>query len=115
MKYFEDLANDVTSKDGLLICTMEDLREGYEAGRLGPNVVKGIADKLHEHGLSYFPPGDLPMSQHETVRIYRQGSTIADVVNAILHPTEKGDRTLREICSGTDRDVLQRVKELVCD
>lgn len=111
---YEKLADRVESSGSLLACEMEVLRELHEAGRLGVNVVRGISNKLAQHGLAHIPP-ELPTSQHEMIRIYKRGTPLARIVEAVLQPSEQGDERLREAANEETAEKLQRVRELVCD
>ena len=111
---FKELADEVGQAGGILVCTMERLREAYEAGRLGVHVRSGISDKLEENGLGHLP-AELPADQHEEVRLYAKGKVAGKIIEAVLRPSRDGDRLLLEVASTDARETLQRVRELVCD
>lgn len=111
---YEELANFVESNGNLFPCKMERLREIHGAGRLGVNVVAGIQGKLAQHGLGHIPV-ELPTYQHEYVRIYKRGTPVGTIVEAVLEPTETGDERLREAAGADAAERLQRIRELVCD
>jgi hypothetical protein len=111
---FETLAAQVDEAGGIQSVAMEQLREAYEAGRLGTHVRSGISDKLAEHGLHHLP-AELPSSQSELVRLYSAGKPIGKVVEAVLNRTEQGDQLLRDVVNADALETLQRVRELVCD
>lgn len=111
---YDDLVQAVESNGDLQTTSMETLRDLHQAGRLGVHVVAGIQDKLASHGLGHFPE-PLPNYQHETVRIYKQGSQVAKIVDAVLRPSETGDKVLREAANVDTAEKLQQIRELVCD
>ena len=111
---YDDLRKKVEANDGLLQIWMEDLRELHDAGRLGKLVRQGIHEKLAEHGLGHLP-AELPAYQEEEVRIYRLGTPLAQMINAVLHPSAAGDQQLRRSAADPSEDILRRIRELVCD
>ncbi len=50
----------------------------------------------------------------DIVRIYRLGSEIAKVVNAVLRPSPSGDEILRQSLGTDAQQTLARIRELVC-
>lgn len=111
---FKRLASEVMGAGGLMVCTMERLRDAYDAGRLGAHVRSGISDKLREHGLGHLP-GELPANQHEEVRLFAASRPIGKLIEAVLSPSQEGDRLLRETAGTDARETIQRIRELVCD
>lgn len=111
---FQDLAGAVEAAGGIKAVTMEALREAYKAGRLGTHVRSGIHDKLEEHGLGHLP-AELPSYQHEEVRLFSLGRPIGKIVKAVKAPSEAGDQLLREVANADARDILQKVRELICE
>jgi hypothetical protein len=77
-------------------------------------VRQGIHEKLAEHGLGHLP-AELPAYQEEEVRIYRLGTPLAQMINAVLHPSAAGDQQLRRSAADPSEDILRRIRELVCD
>jgi hypothetical protein len=59
-------------------------------------------------------PADLPDRQGATVLVYRLGSEVADLVNAVLHPSESG-AALRSAAGSGAAEVLSQVRALVGD
>ena len=110
----QELKQLVEEEEGLLTCTMEQLREMAGAGRLGVHVRDKISKTLAGSGLGHFPHG-LPTYQHEEVRIYRLGSPMEDIVNAIVHPSGGGDQKLRDAVNANQQEILDQVRALVCD
>ena len=111
---FRELAAAVQNAGGLLVCTMERLRDVYEAGRLGPHVRAGISDKLAQHGLGHLPE-ELPSYQHEEVRVYGRGTRTGKLIEAVLKPSARGDELLVDSADADANETLQRIRALVCD
>jgi hypothetical protein len=109
----EELAALVRASGDIVSVPMEKVRDAYGAGRLGIHVRDGISKKLHGMGLGHFPT-EIPESQWALVRIYRLGSQIADLVDAVLNPGAEHDEELRQAIEGESADVLRQVRELVC-
>lgn len=112
---YDDLRDQVTDSGGLLVTTMEVLRDVHGAGKLGVHVRKAIDGKLAAHGLGHLPGGELPTYQHEEVRLFRLGTPIADTISAVLYPSEGGDQVLRQSAGSQAQDVLKQIRELVCE
>jgi hypothetical protein len=89
----------VEAEDDLLVASMEDIRRAHgKYGKLGPHVQVQLAKWLKNEGLGSLPAG-LARYQHEEVRLYRLGTAMADVIEAVLEPSEPGDRELRKYVS----------------
>lgn len=110
---FEDLRALVDGAGGLIVTDMESLRDAHGVGKLGVHVRAAIHDRLADQGLGHLPY-DLPSYQHEEVRVYRLGSEIAKVVNAVLRPSPSGDDILRQSVGTDAQQTLARIRELVC-
>jgi hypothetical protein len=111
---YEDLKDAVKANDGVCEVTMGDLKAIEGAGRLGVRVLTSISRELSAHGLGHLPP-DLPGDQQQPVRLYLLGSPVDDIVRAVLHPCDQGDRILRDIATSEAQDKLRMIRELVCD
>ena len=82
---------------------------------MGVNVVKDIASKMRRGGLATLPPMEtLPIRRRAEVRLYVTDSRVGDIIAAVLEPSAKGDKLLREIGGDDASDVLKAVRELVC-
>lgn len=114
----EDLKKLVDANGGVLTVSMEGLRDAYGAGRLGVNVRAAIAKALAGHGLGHYPVdgrdgGRMPEFQTDAVRIYKLGSPIADLIDAVLSPTSQHDEELRQAVGGDSAAILAQVRKLV--
>ena len=97
--------------------TMEELRDAHGAGKLGPHVRAAISSKLAGMGLSHVPK-ELPNYQHELVRLYKNGTPVADLIATVLVPGEQNDNKLRERFAEGDVDyaaIVEQIRELVTE
>ena len=113
MEKYDDVRNAVTTNDGLYKITMEILKKIEGAGRLGVHVRQSISRSLESHGIGHLPR-ELPPNQEDAVRLYLLGSPIADVVQAVLSPSDRGDETLRSIGSSEAQEQLRQIRQIVC-
>ncbi len=60
------------------------------------HVRNAISRSLESHGLGHLPQ-ELPPNQEDPVRLYLLDSPIADVIKAVLIPSDRGDETLCSI------------------
>ena len=110
---YDDFGPAIDDNDGILMVTQELLRNAHGAERNGRHVREAIQKELASRGIGSLPE-DLPVYQHEAVRLYRLGSPTAAVISAVLHPSEAGDATLRQTTGSDAIDILNQVRELVC-
>jgi hypothetical protein len=110
---FDELGKAVSSEGGILTLPMWQLRDLNGSGRLGPYVVEAISKELAARGLGHFP-SDLPQSQWDKVRVFRLGSTIAEIISLVINVDETKDDRLREITSNEAAEKLQLVRRIVC-
>ncbi|KAA3638830.1 MAG: hypothetical protein DWP92_05565 [Armatimonadetes bacterium] len=110
----EDVRQAVVDNSDVLTVEMRQLRDAHGAGRLGVHVRTNISKKLRGLGLGHYPV-DLPDRQEQMIRIYRQGSPIAEIVDAVLNPSMSHDAELRQAVGGDAQQILDLVRELVCD
>jgi len=92
---------------------MGALRELHGAGKLGVHVRSGISDKLRQNGIGHYP-SELPTYQWDQVRLYKQGTPVGRVIEAVFTVGEDGDAILRESAGSDADEILVRVRELVC-
>ena len=108
----EEIRDSVNNTEGVLTLPMSDVRDAHGAGRLGVHVRTNISKKLRSMGLDHYPK-ELPSWQDGLVRIYRQGSPIADLIEAVLDPSDEHDEELRNAVGGDAQEVLDAIRELV--
>jgi hypothetical protein len=111
---YDALRKQVEADGGLYTTTMEELREIAGAGRLGQHVRSAISASLGANGMGHLPE-ELPAYQEFEVRVYRLGTPLADVVNAVLNPSGTGDQILRQVGTSDAQDVIKKIRQLVCE
>ena len=109
-KNLDDLSDALQKNDGILTVTAEDLRNRYGADRLGVNVRAAISKELAGRGLAHYPT-ELPDRQGEQVRVYRQGSPVAEIIDAVLTVGAKADAKLRKAARADSEKVLAKIRE----
>jgi hypothetical protein len=111
---YDQLEEDVRNHGDVLTVTMGELRDCEGMGRLGKFVVAAIDRSLRQRGLAY--QGELELGQTERVRIYKQGTATAKLIEAIASrpPSEATDTVIRQYAEDSDSDVLQQIRLLVC-
>jgi hypothetical protein len=113
VKNMEDLLDLVEAHGDVYTLTMERLRDAYGAGRLGVHVRDGISNALARLGLGHFP-APLPESQEMPVRLYRRGTPVGDLIEAVLAVDSKRDDQLRQATAGDEMNIIRKIRELVC-
>ncbi|MBM7231083.1 hypothetical protein [Dietzia cinnamea] len=116
---FDDIAAEVRT-DGLVVVTLQDLRESLDYRKLGPRVLAEIATTLAGAGLGYFPrrtidENDQPR-QWEEVRIYAKNSAVGKIIDAVLEPGPANDTFLLEVSSQDDAkaaEILDQIRTLI--
>jgi hypothetical protein len=108
----EDIRKAVQASGDVLTVKMEVVRDAFKYDRLGVNVRSVISEKLGGLGLGHYPV-ELPDRQWVPVRLYKLGSPIADLVDAVLNPSEEHDDELRQKVSGGDSETIKRIKALL--
>jgi hypothetical protein len=106
-----DLINDDQNNPSTI--SMLSLREAHGAKRLGVHVRTNISQRLAGLGLGHFPTR-LADDQTELVRLYKLGSPVANVIGAVLNPNEGNDGVIRSAVEGEDAEVIEQIRELVC-
>ncbi len=113
-KNFDEIRKAVEANDNLLVVPMYELREAHGAAKLGVHVRREIGEKLAAAGLGCFPDPEDVTYQEDEVRVFRRGTPIADLVDAVMRPSDFGDDRLREAASGQGAEILKQIRELVC-
>jgi hypothetical protein len=111
---YNDFPTLIDDAGGIFLTDMEALRDAHGVGKLGVHIRAGIKSQLESRGIGTLPD-ELPNYQHEEVRLYRLGSPIANVISAVVFPSEAGDATLRQTAGSNAQDLLRRVREIVCE
>jgi hypothetical protein len=90
------IENLVDAEDGVTTVRAGSLRIALGAGRLTPRINQEISAELDKRGLGHVPE-ELPLGQHELVRLYRRGSRIGTVIDAVQRIDPDADTELRRI------------------
>jgi len=113
LKSLDDLPAHVKQSGGVVTLSAERLRDLYGADRLGRHVRAGISQELAGLGLAHYPE-ELPDRQHEPVRVYQQGSQVAEIIASVLNVHDpKADLRLRKAAKNDGEKVLQKIRELL--
>jgi hypothetical protein len=109
---YDDLPEKVRNDGGVYVVDMGTLRDMEGAGKLGKYVREAISKALTARGLGHIPE-ELPIYQHEAVRLYERSSIVGKVAAAVNHPSTAGDKVLRSLTGDDDRELLDQVRKLV--
>jgi hypothetical protein len=109
----EALRQAVIDNGGVLTVRVGDVRDAFNFGRLGVHVRSEISKKLNGLGIAHFP-ADVPDWQERPLRLYRMGTPIADLIDAVIEPSPIHDDELKSAVSGGDADVVNQIRALVC-
>lgn len=108
-----ELREAVEAHGNLLAVPMWAVRDAYGADRLGKIVRQNIPVALANEGLG-LAPKEVPDRQYETVRVYRLGTEVARLIDAVLQPNLEGDERLRSAASAETLGQIDRIREIVC-
>ena len=108
----DEIRKAVEQSKDVLTVQMEVVRDAFGYDRLGVNVRAEISQKLSGLGLGHYPV-ELPDRQWVPVRLYKLGSSVADLIDAILNPSDEHDDELRRAVSGGDAEILKKVKAIL--
>jgi hypothetical protein len=100
VKTYEDLNQAVENSQGVLTISMKNLREIHGNRRLGPHVGASISMTLKKLGLKHHP-NPLTNRENDNVRIYKSGSPVEKIINAVLKPSRGADELIRRVVSPT--------------
>jgi len=109
----EELAKIVDENKGVVTTTMRALRDAYGADRLGIHVRSGLSRSLRQAGLGHLPR-ELPDSQEKWARIYRRGSPVNELIDAVVSIDPESDEVLRERAGNEAADTIQKIREMIC-
>ena len=109
---------DAVEKNGnVMTVTMKELRDAHGSGALGVHVREQISSELAGLGLGHIPEV-LPSYQDESVRVYKHGTTIGELIDTVLKPGQQNDKKLSEQFGGGGVDyagIVQKIRELVAE
>ena len=110
---YPQLREAVVAGEGIFRVTMGLLKMIKGSGRLGVIVRSHMSGDLISHGLGHLPE-ELPANQEDEVLLYLKGSPLAEIIEAVLHPTRQGDEILRNMSSSAAQAKLKQIQEIVC-
>jgi hypothetical protein len=112
---WNQIKDRVEESDNVCTFTMEELRDAHGAAKLGVHVREEIKRSLAGMGLGNVPT-ELPSYQDEQVRLYKKGTPVGILIDAVLSPGEQNDKSLAERVSNDGADyaaIIERIRELV--
>lgn len=108
------------SQIGLVVVSLQDLREMLDYRKLGTRVLAEIGTTLAGVGLGYFPRATIDDNeqprQWEEVRIYAKSSAVGKIIEAVLDPGEANDTFLLEVADADDAkaaEILDQIRTLI--
>jgi hypothetical protein len=110
---YDEIRDLVSENNGVTTLNMGDLRDAHGAGKLGVHVRANISKELRRRGLGH-APNELPIYQHEPVRVWLMGTPAGDLIESVLNVSPEADRVIRNAVEADASDVLDKVRELVC-
>lgn len=113
----EELA-EAAGDNGVAVVTLGNLREMLDYGRLGVRVLGAISQALRGEGLGYYPPETLDNNavprQTQELRVYKVGSPVAQLIEAVLYPNEDGDEFIMNATEGaTSATIIDQIRTLI--
>ena len=117
MSNWNEIKEKVEANDNVLTVTMVELREAAGKDKLGIHVKAEISKTLAGMGLGHIPR-ELPSYQHESVRLYKRGTPIGELIEMVMTSGEQNDRKLKEQFDENAVDyasVIEQIRELVSE
>jgi hypothetical protein len=114
---WDEIKAQVEEGGGVCTVAMETLRNANGAEKLGVHVREAIVSTLAGMGLGHVPR-ELPSYQHESVRLYKRGTPVGDLIDKVLAPGQQNDETIVAKLGGQVPDyaaIVQKIEELVAD
>ncbi|MER5836060.1 MULTISPECIES: hypothetical protein [Streptomycetaceae] len=115
----DDLKSEVDQL-GLVVASLQDLREMLDYRKLGPRVLTEVGTTLAGVGLGYYPKQTIDSNpqprQWEEVRIYAKSSAVGKVIDAVLEPGASNDTFLLEVADADDAkaaEILDQIRTLI--
>lgn len=112
---FEAIESRVRANDNVLTMKMSDLKDAVGAGRLGIYVRERITESLRAKGLGHVGP--LPENQWSEVRLYKLGTPVGRLIEAVQTPGTSGDEVILEAVAGERGEagkLVEEIRKLVC-
>ncbi len=108
------IVDRVEAAGGLAPCTLGELREIANRGRLGPGVLEEVTRQLDGYGMEFYPYPDEPLRQSDEVRVIKRSSPVGQLVLSVLRPSTNGDARLLEAAEGANAEIVSQIRTLVC-
>lgn len=114
-----NFADEVRANGGVLLATLETLRNERGYGRLGKHVLPDLKKQLKRQGLGVYPPSRLDPDKNtsprywEEVNVYDTESAVGQVFDVVLHPSEDGNKILLGLIEGGAEDILEQIRDLL--
>lgn len=109
-KTWDDLGAHVDGRDGVATVTAGILRDIHGAQRLGSDIREEISAKLKRRGLGH-SPAQIPDDHRESLRIYRIGSQVGELIRAASEVGRDNDKALR--AAAKSPELTARLKTLL--
>lgn len=123
---FDKIGYDLDENGGVMTITMSELINAIGAKKLGRFVAEDIHNQLEKRGIGsyYFEKSEcpLPISQAAVVRLYRKGSKVANLIDAVrnirseefMKENKDNDKKIVDTASNEHKAILDQIKHLVC-
>jgi hypothetical protein len=108
----DEVRDKVHKEGGVLSLDVADLRDAVGQQKLGVHVRGRISNELAGLGLGH-EPAELPEYQGNPVLVFKLGSKVARIVEAVRNPGSKSAAILRETVSEDAEATLDRIRELL--
>ncbi|POR73592.1 hypothetical protein BKM30_26335 [Pseudomonas syringae pv. syringae] len=115
MESWDSIKARVEGSQGILTVNMIELRDAAGKEKIGPHVKTEITRILVGMGLGHIPT-ELPNYQNESVRLYKRGSPLGDLIEMVITPSESNDIKLKEQFKEESVDhalIIEKIRELV--
>lgn len=117
MSTWAEIKASVENNGNVQTVRMEILRDTHGVAKLGVHVRTDIASQLAGMGLGHFPK-PLPLYQDDLVRLYKRGTPVGDLIEAVLAPGEQNDKKLVEQLGESDvkyAEIIEQIRDLVSE
>lgn len=115
MESWDRIKARVEAGQGILTVNMIELRDAAGKEKIGPHVKTEITRMIVGMGLGHLPQ-ELPNYHNESVRLYKRGSPLGDLIEMVITPGESNDLKLREQFKDGSVDhalIIEKIRELV--
>jgi hypothetical protein len=108
---FDTVHDEVDANGNVIACQMERLRDAAGAARLGKWVGDKIHDELRSRGMGHTPLDTTNGST--TVLVYKMGTPIERIIDAVQFPSEPGAQVLRSQSDQKSAAIIRQIRALV--